>query len=226
MDTGNGGHPIVATPWAERLQDLLVPVLRYRIQQLGLDGSGAYNFYGARVERGGIFSDYDLALTNKLLGCGLGIRKVHEIGCGFGQLVFLLGWNGFNAVGYEADRGRARTARYVRDVLNVIDRDLTSNVDLLEGEFPSCALSPDRATLVLTTNLVATRSRLQQLAVLEAMRRYPFVLADIQRFFDLKPGVEEEPAVLAKFAEAGLRDGRLFLDMGASGRYYLFANPA
>lgn len=219
------GQPDAQTPWADRLRELLVPVLRHRIERLGIESTGAYNFYGTRIQSGEIFSNYDLVLAHKLRSCGLDIREIHEIGCGFGQLVFLLGWNGFQALGFEADRGRAKSARDLHAILSLIDPELTKNVDLLEGEFPpSGTPHPGPHTLVLTTNLVATRSRSQQLATLHAMRKYPFVLTDVQRFFDLKPDPADEPGVLALFAEAGLTEGEVFLDMGSSGRYYLFNN--
>lgn len=222
----SGEYPDVQTQWVQRLRDLLIPVLQHRIERLGIERTGAYNFYSARVQQGDVFSDYDVALTQKLLSSGLDIREVHEIGCGFGQLVFLLAWNGFKVTGFEADRGRAQSARDLLAILKLTDPELTKSANLLEGEFPSLsAPPPDAHTLVLTTNLVATRNRSQQLAVLQAMRKYPFVLADVQRFFDLKPDLADEPGVLAFFAEAGLKDGKLFLDMGPSGRYYLFATP-
>jgi SAM-dependent methyltransferase len=202
-------------------------VLQHRIERFGGDTTGAYDFYSARVQQGDIFSRYEIALVQRLLTSKLHIRSVHEIGCGFGQLVFLLGWNGFKATGFEADRKRAKSARDLHSILSLVDPELMENVDLLEGEFPTRdARQPDAHTLVLTTNLVATRSRSQQLAVLQAMRRYSFVLSDVQRFFDLKPDIADESSVLALFAEAGLTDGKLFLDMGSGGRYYFFSNPS
>lgn len=212
-------------PWAERLRELLLPVLRHQIERFGIEVTGAYNFYNSRAQAGQIYMQYEIELARKLLSSGLGIRHVHEIGSGFGQLMFLLGWNGFRTLGFESDRGRARTARILRDILNLVDPQLTGNVQLLEAEFPSReALQPEPHSLVLTTNLVATRSLPQQLEILKSMRKYPFVLADVQRFFDLKPDPADEPGVLALFSEAGLKDGSLFLDMGTGGRYYLFVN--
>ncbi|WP_422002555.1 hypothetical protein [Reyranella sp.] len=169
--------------------------------------------------------DYEVELTRKLLEKRPAIRQVHEIGCGFGQLMFLLGWNGFKTVGFEADRARGRTGRTLREILDLVDPELTGNVQLLETSFPARdAVIPDAHSLVLTTNLVATCDLARKLEILAEMRKYPFVLSDVQRFFDHKPNVEDEPEILALFAQAGLSEPELFLDLGTSGRYYLFRN--
>lgn len=212
-------------PWAERLHDLLLPVLRHQIERFGIESTGAYNFYKVRAETGQIFMQYEIELARKLLASDLGIRHIHEIGSGFGQLMFLLGWNGFRTLGFEADRARARTACNLKAILDLVDPQSTENVHLHEGEFPSReALHPEPGSLVLTTNLVATRSLPQQLDILKAMRKYPFVLADTQRFFELRPDPDQEQEALALFAQAGFESPELFLDLGTGGRYYLFVN--
>lgn len=211
--------------WADRLRELLVPVTRHRIERLGIEKSGAYSFYNVRVQAGEIFADYDVALARKLLLCGLDIREVHEIGCGLGQLMFLLGWNGFKTLGFESDRARVRAAKDLLAILKLADPELTENVEVLESEFPLQGMpQPGPYSLVLTTNLVATRSLPQQRAVLQAMLKYPFVVADIQRFFDLRSDSVAEQAALALFAEEGFRKPEMFLDLEQSGRYYLFVN--
>ncbi len=219
------GHSDVEVPWAARLHDLLIPVLRHRLERSGIEASGAYNFYNVRVQNGEIFANYELALCRALLSYSSKIRQVHEIGCGFGQLMFLLGWNGFKSVGFESDRARAKTARDLKAILDLIDPEFTGNVQLLEAEFPATAAPrPDAYSLLLTTNLVATRTLPQQLAILGEMRKYPYVLADIQRFFELRMDVADQQKTLDLFAQAGFKEPELFLDLGASGRYYLFTN--
>ncbi|MDP1964218.1 MAG: hypothetical protein Q8K93_18695 [Reyranella sp.] len=212
-------------PWAARLDELLVPVLRHRIERSGIQDSGAYNFYDMRLKGSSFFSDYELALARKFLSSSLGVREIHEIGSGFGQLMFLLGWNGFKTVGFEADRARAQTARDLKAIMDVVDPTLTANVQLLEAEFPSPeAPMPAAHSLILTTNLVATRTLPQQLAILKEMRKYPFVLTDVQRFFKVRLEPAEQQATFALFAEAGFEEPEVFLDLGAGGRYYLFRN--
>lgn len=211
--------------WAERLSDLVIPVLRHRLERVGLDASGAYNFYNVRVQRSELFLNYELALARALLSHGTKFRQVHEIGSGFGQLMFLLGWNGFETVGFESDRKRAKTARDLKGILALVDPELTKNVQLLEAEFPSpAAPRPEAQSLLLTTNLVATRTVPQQLVILGEMRKYPYVLVDVQRFFELRVDETAQQQTLALFAEGGFKKPEPFLDLGNSGKYYLFTN--
>jgi len=126
-------------------------------------------------------------------------------------------------MGVESDKARARTASVLHDILTLADPALTANVRVIDAEFPSRRIpEPDSGALALTTNLVATRSVPEQLAVLEAMGRYSFVVSDVQRFFEYRADIAQEPEALALFARAGLKNPELFLDLGAGGRYYLF----
>ena len=56
------------------------------------------------------------------------------------------------------------------------------------------------------------------------MRKYPFVLVDVQRFYEVRLEPDQELEGLAIFAEAGFGEPELFLDLGRSGRYYLYSN--
>lgn len=211
--------------WAKRLSELVIPVLRHRLERVGLHASGAYNFYNVRVQRSELFLNYELELARALVPHAGKFRQVHELGSGFGQLMFLLGWNGFETVGFESDRQRAKTARDLKGILDLVDPELTKNVQLLEAEFPSpAAPRPEAHSLLLTTNLVATRTLAQQLVILGEMRKYPYVLADIQRFFELRLDPAEQEKTLALFARAGFSTPEPFLDLGNGGRYYLFTN--
>lgn len=211
--------------WAERLRELLVPVLRHRIERFGIEKTGAYNFYNVRLQKGELFSDYEIALARKLMSCELKLDCIHEIGSGYGQLVFLLGWNGFETLGFEFDRPRAQLARDLRQILALTDPQRTDNIQLFEGLFPSRDVSPPEPnSLILTTNLVTTLTDAQQIAIIEAMRQYSYVLVDIQRLFEKRVDEGAQQAALVLFSKAGFNDPELFLDLGASGRYYLFTN--
>jgi SAM-dependent methyltransferase len=208
--------------WQDRLTAILLPAMQHAIEQRGIDASGAYNFYARRVEQQKVFLEYEVALAQRLLSCELGITQVHEVGCGYGQLVFLLGWNGFQAVGFELDQARGEAARALWGILKLVDPELSRNITLVTEAFPSDKAPPVPASLVLTTNLVAQATPQEQLAVARAMRRYRYALVDVQRFFEYRPEIEREPEALALFTEAGFAPPQLFLDLGAGGRYYLF----
>jgi hypothetical protein len=208
--------------WAERLTQLLVPILRHQIERQGVRETGAGNYYNIRVKEDYIFRSYEIELARRILTSNLDIRRVDEVGSGFGQLVFLLGWNGLKAIGLESDGARARTANALRQILELVDPQLTKNIQLVEEEFPPANMpQPEPGAMVVTTNIAATRTVDQQLAVLKAMRRYTFVLSDIMRFFD----PSRDPAdTLALYARAGLQNPELFFDAGTFGRFYLFVN--
>lgn len=209
--------------WTARLGALLLPVLRHVIEQEGVAKSGAYNFYEHRIRSGGLFANYELALLRKLLNWQPSLSQVCEIGSGFGQLVFLLGWHGLPAVGFEADGARAHMAERLLQILKLVEPERSSNISLIGGEFPgSSAYSVPSGSLVVTTNIVATRTHEQQLGVIAAMKQFDHVLVDIQRFFDLCPEPEQEKERLAMFAQAGFVHPQLFLDLGRGGKYYLF----
>jgi len=211
---------------ADRLAAILLPAMQQRIEQDGADGSGAYNFYVQRVAQGKVFLEYEIALAEKLLSCGLDIKHIHEIGCGFGQLVFLLGWNGFQAVGFESNPNRARTAQWLQTVLNQVDTDLTRNTTILSQTFPSRRPSlPQADAMVVATNLVISATAAERRALIRGMCRYRFVVIDAQRFVDLRTEPESEHETLAHFAKAGFAPPRPFLDLGQGGKFYLFEGP-
>lgn len=213
--------------WVERLNDLLIPLLRQKIERDGIKKTGASNYYGARVDQGRLFQGYEIALAQKILSSGLGVHRIDELGSGFGQLVFLLGWNGFETFGIESDTNRIRMAKTLREALELADPELTKNINLLEGAFPGRNwVEPGDDALLVTTNVVVMRTGVDhQLSILKDMRKYPLVICDIQRFFEQRLTREKEEAGLALFAQAGFGEPELFLDLGAHGKYYLFNSP-
>src|SRR5689334_10975229 len=105
--------------WTERLDALLLPVLRHVIEREGITKSGAYDFYEHRIRSGVLVDNYELALLRRLLDWQPALSQVCEIGSGFGQLVFLLGWHGLPAVGFEADGARAHMAARLLQILKL-----------------------------------------------------------------------------------------------------------
>lgn len=211
--------------WVDRLSQLLVPVLQHQLERFGAQATGAYNFYKTRLDGGQLFLDYEIAVARELLSRPLGITRVDEVGSGFGQFPLLLGWNGFQTVGFESDRLRAKTARCLRAILDLTDPDLTRAITLSEDEFPSANVPlPGSNSMILTTNLVATRSEAQQAAIIAGMRKYSFALVDVQRLFEKRDSDTQQQAALALFSKAGFDKPQLFLDLGDRGRYYLFSS--
>lgn len=212
-------------PWAAAMESMVVPMVNYWIDRLGIRDSGAYDFYRARAERQTIFGEYELALAKRVVDGPLKFSEIHEVGCGLGQLVFLLGWNGIPTVGFEADALRASRARDLLRVLRVVDPEKAANIQLYEGLFPSdSAPIAGSNSLVVATNLVYTLTEEQQAAIIRAMRTYSYALVDIQRLFVSRDSQDKQNEVLALFEKEGFSAPEVFLDLGSDGKYMLFGN--
>ena len=233
----------------ESLNAIMIAVLRRRIEQLGIDKSGTYNYYASRAAAGWIFSDYDIAVV-KLLIAG-DIKTVHEVGAGVGQLAALLGWNGVRVTAFEQERDTYLTAKVLHDVLTAVEPELMANVELIGHAFPlepgfgffgNYPVAPDVAVpaafaarhdlgdaanaVVMSTNLVATLAPEAQERVVAAMRRYRAALIDVDRFFGYSGIVADRARVFDLFRRAGFSRAEPFLDLGRSGCYFLFDGHA
>ena len=80
---------------AARIDAVAVPVALERLRRMGEAESGASRFYAVRLERGTLFSDYDIALADALAAWHDAPGIVHEIGGGFANLSMLLSALGF-----------------------------------------------------------------------------------------------------------------------------------
>ena len=87
---------MTATPFGfETLTTLLVPVLRYRIAQMGAVGPGANNYYAHRAAENRIFSDYDRTLVAETEGAAASfLNQIHEVGAGIRPALAFLFWAG------------------------------------------------------------------------------------------------------------------------------------
>ena len=204
---------------AARLDSILLPVARMRLQTMGLDDSGAYNFYEVRLGHGTLFADYELEIARRVDALSPRPALVHEIGVGWGQLSFLLSALGMDTVALEGDRRRYAAGAALHAVIEAGDPGLAQHCRVLYERFPSPDLDPTGAT-ALATNLVFTTGPAERAAMIAALRRYEAVIIDVDRFLvHGKP--EDRPALLAEFAAAGLH-GEPLADLGPSACFYRF----
>ena len=209
------------------LDALLLPLALQRLALYGEHESGAYNFYARRLESGSLFAGYEIALAEKLLERRFPVREIHEIGPGFGQLPMLLAVNGLPATGIEGDSRRYATAATLLDEMRRAF-PAAAPCRMLHGSFPlpRPAAPPARDALALTTNLIFTTTPAQQNLFVAALRRYPFVIADVDRLFEPRRTADERAAAFALFASNGFGPPEPFLDLGEDGRYFLFRPPS
>ena len=205
----------------QSLTELLLPALRRRMDELGVDASGAYNFYERRLRENRIFSEYEVRLVRNLVEQLGPIDQIHEIGCGWGQLVFLLAWCGYDTVGFEIDARRFHGGEFLRQALMEIDRDRVIRAKLRNEFFPPLDRPSGIRNLVISTNLVVDDPHLVEEQIVWALRRYHYAILDVDRFCRLRQPYERQE-LIALVEQAGLRSAGLFCDAGASGQYYLF----
>lgn len=211
----------------ERLNAIVLPVLRTQIDTLGETESGAYNFYASRLRNGSIVSDYEVSLTKALMERGLAADGVHEIGAGLGQLPILLALNGIASAAIELDRRRAATATLMLEAIRAADPGAGALITLVHAAFPvdEAVLTPGQAVLV-STNLVFTTTAEARLAICRAMTRYRLVVVDVDRLFEKRLDDDGRRASFALMADAGFDAPEPFLDLRDSGRYFVFRPKA
>lgn len=189
----------------ELVRDTAAAVLRQRIDALGVRGSGAYEHYDAMLQRGFSLPQHELTALEIVRQQAPPLAAYHEIGSGIGTLPFLLALSGYPAVGIECDRRRHETAL-------AIWRELSAKVEvgkpvcrLILGRFPAAAARHDAAgALAIVTDFVTTQSPQQRRAIIDGLRRYPYVLLDLRRFCLMREGSEAQRELLGELEAHGL----------------------
>ena len=203
---------------AERLNALILPTARARIETMGSDAAGAYGFYQVRVDRGDMFAHYERVLSARLIEDPACPPAIHEVGGGYGSLSMLMGALGREAVCLEVDIRRFDGGCALLDATRGDWPAIADRVRFVYDRFPSASVEPDGAWAVIT-NLVATATPVQRAAIVAALGRYPTAIIDIDRFLEPARTEEARAAVLDEFRQSGL-EAEPYLDLGDEARYY------
>lgn len=224
----SGDGPGVAPPMqsidadpASWLTRVLLPIMHYRIALLGVEHSGAYEFYRTRLASGRVFGDYELRLVDAIISRQFLVDEVHEIGCGWGQLVLLLAWRRYRTTGFEIDRKRFLGAVCLHEVLSRIDEVRANRATLRREFFPPLDRPDPERSLVIATNIVTENPRFVEDQILWGLRRYRYAVIDVDRFCAPRRP-KDHPSLLARIERSGLRNLGLFCDAGQEGHFYLF----
>ena len=189
----------------ELVRDTTAMVLRQRIDTLGVRGSGAYEHYSAMLERGFSLPPHELTALEIVRRQTPRLATYHEIGSGIGTLPFLLALNGFPAVGIECDRRRHETALAIWQEISTKAEVGKPVCRLVLGRFPATAARHDAAgALAILTDFVTTQSPQQRQAIIDGLRRYPYVLLDLRRFCLMREGSEVQRELLGELEAHGL----------------------
>ena len=210
-----------------RLNEIVLPLLRRRVAEIGETDSGAYNFYMTRLKHGSIVSDYEIALVKLFLERGLGTHGVHEVGAGFGQLPFLFALNGIAAVAIELDRRRIPTAELMHAALRAAVPDAGARVRVINGAFPlpHGTLPPSNA-VVLATNMIYTTTPEGRRQIVDAMAAYRVAVVDVDRLFEKRTDDDGRQQSIRVMNAAGFGTPTPLLDLGDSGHYFMFRSGA
>lgn len=167
----------------ELVRETVGHVLRRRIDELGIRGSGAYQHYSNMLEMGLPLPNYELAALDIVQREVPPLTAYHEIGSGIGTLAFLLALNGFPAFGIERDHRRHNTAAAIWRELVLRTGIPTAKCRLICGTFPGAAARLDTAhAIAILTDFITTQTPEQFAAILTGLQRYRYVLLDLRRF--------------------------------------------
>jgi hypothetical protein len=200
-----------------RLNGLALPAAKQRLADLGVDGSGAFNFYRVRIERDDLFTGYELDLAEALLADPDYPGAMHEIGGGYGSLSWLMAALGSDVVCLERDDRRYAGAAALLEVILAGWPELQGRLDVLHASFPSPRLEPGGAWAV-ATNLVATTTANQRMAIVAGLCRYDSAVIDTDRFLEPADTEDKRVALAAELASAGLILTP-YLDLGTEARF-------
>ena len=179
-------------------------MLRKRIEELGLRGSGAYAHYDMMLRWGFLVPHYEIMALDIVRRKLPSLTAYHEIGSGIGVLPFLLAFNGFESVGFECDPRRHNTAVSIWKEL-CLEVDLSNTTcRLIHARFPGSIQDCDVTNaLAILTDFVTTQTPEQLNAILNGLRRYRYVLLDLQRFCVVRDTSEAQFKLLNELRDFG-----------------------
>jgi SAM-dependent methyltransferase len=200
--------------WAAEFSDLTGAVeiatecaafLAERQARLGIDGSGLYNFYAQRIATGTMFANYDLQLARFCADRLRAFDTFVEVGCGVGQLPFLIAQQGQHCIGIENDWKRAACAGDLK--LHLVERYplVAANARIMYGTFPAAlpAEVNKERTVLLCNCLVFTHTPQQGLAFIREMLTYPLSIIDITRFLKIRRDADLRQELLDQLEQEG-----------------------
>jgi hypothetical protein len=176
----------------------------HMIQQIakerGLEDSGLYNFYGARIKaRAGGLAEYDEDLARYLLARKT--KRVVHAGIGIGTLACALACNGIAVVGVEANERRLVSARLVRDAVIEIWPEI--KYEIVEGFFPEALSGRSFVdSTLLFTNVGAGWDDAALERVICSMSNFAEVLLDLKLFGSERHDEESRAALFDRVAKS------------------------
>ena len=169
------------------LEKKIVAFLKRRIETMGVDAGGLYNYYQQLANQDRAFASYDVPVANFILQKAKGFANYIEAGAGLGQLVAILAANGLTTVGVESD---SRRFHAMCDLFAELPEATSARA--VEGLFPNAVqsmISP--STLVIFTCFNSGGTEEYEAAMLAGVAAAGGLVMDLARFCYLKHKPEE-----------------------------------
>lgn len=145
----------------------------------------AGSYYLARLSRGQLFMDAELAIADYCRNRFDVQTRFFELGFGFGELSLLLALSGFQAVGYEADAGRCAGARALVEGLSQWKID-TGDLSLVQGAFPDAltlsSFGREGSAVFVSSNVTSSHVMENMALIQRSLRLFDDLILDLSRF--------------------------------------------
>jgi hypothetical protein len=190
------------------LDGYLFRVMVQILKSEGVDESGLYNYYRARVEEVGLaLSHYDRMLVDYVQARfdRKGRRIVHA-GTGLGTLPCALAFAGYTVAALEQDAGRIRAAGQVHAALAEAWPAAAERYTLIGDAFPTALdgtpwLTP--TTVLIFTNCVTTWPDAQRAQIMASLQSCGDVILDTRLFGEMRNTPEERRAFIGQLEAQG-----------------------
>lgn len=191
------------------LDEFLFEIMLRMLRSDGVDASGLYAFYQARIEQGlGALTAYDRMLFDYVLAnFDRKSRRFVHAGIGIGTLTSALAVAGCAISGIESDAPRYRAASRVRAALLDLWPATAQRYELLGGEFPTIVdgtslASPE--TVLIFTNCGAGWPEELTARIIAALPAFGDVILDARLFGNVRDSPEERQALMERIEAAGM----------------------
>ena len=200
------------TPRMTLVGELLLSVIRRRLP-MGLEESGAGDYYAQRLARGETFPPYAQLIARAILDHKTDASAVIEIGAGLGELPFLLAAEGFETWAVERSEARFEASRELHAKLAEVDDDFVDRAHILCGEFPCPITGTSPATsIMISTGLVFDATVEHETRLVDAMLGYRHVIVDVSRLVRYRSSPQAWAPVERRFLDAGFRVRRVLYE--------------
>lgn len=191
------------------LDGYLFRVMVQILKSEGVNESGLYNYYRARVEEVGFaLSHYDRMLVDYVQArFDRQSRRIVHAGTGLGTLPCALAFTGYTVAALEQDAGRIRAAGQVHAALAEAWPAAAERYTLIGDAFPTVLdgtpwLAP--TTVLIFTNCVTTWSDELRARIMASLKTCGDVILDTRLFGEMRDTPEQRQAFIGQLEGQGI----------------------